>query len=67
MRSLANNVRRKKKTGSLQKFLTCAAKGVNKERKDSNVKDHEKYKKVNNSIKRCMKKSKRNLKEIEEI
>ena len=49
-----------KKTGSLQKFLTCATKGENWERNDSNLKDPRNTRKWTNNIKRCMKKAKEN-------
>ena len=48
----------KKKTGSLQKFLICATKGENWERKDSNLK--ELRSEVNINIKSCMKRANEN-------
>ena len=68
MRSLANIVGGKKKQkqtkqnkpGSLQKFLICAHNRRELRKNRSEPKESEKYKEVNNNIKRCMKKATQN-------
>ena len=53
------NIVRRKNPGSLQKFLICVTKGENRKKRFESE-GSEKYKEVNNNIKRCMKKAKEN-------
>ena len=57
MRSLANIVRRKKKPGSLQIFFYLCDNRTGLRKNRFEPEGSEKYKEVNNSIKRCMKKA----------
>ena len=59
MRSLANIVKRKN-PGSLQKFLICVTKRRELRKNRFEPEEAEKYKEVNNNIKRCMKQAKGN-------
>ena len=55
----SSHIIRRKKPGSLQKFLICATKRELRKNR-SEPERSQKYKEVNNNIKRCMKKAKEN-------
>ena len=58
---LGKHRQQKKNPGSIQKFLICATTGERELRKKRfDPEGSEKYKEVNNNIKRCMKKAKEN-------
>ena len=55
----SSHIIRRKKPGSLQKFLICATKRELRKNR-SEPEGSQEYKEVNNNIKRCMKKAKEN-------